>query len=283
MTRGYLTFAQNSGSVDYLNMAYAQALSIKATQEINSYAVVVDSATEQLITDQHRRVFDHIIPLPGVDLSANDRWKLKNEWKAFQATPYDETVKIEADMLLTASVDHWWDIMSQQDACFTTNVVDYTGQIASNRAYRQVFDVNNLLNVYSGFYYFKKTPLTQELFEYARLVYANWAMFRDDVLTACTEREPSTDLVFAIAAKLCGDDNFYNPASTVPRFVHMKGAINGWSINQDWQEMVYHQFDGAALTVGFSRQQVPFHYHQKNFITKNIVENYEKLLKTRSL
>ena len=110
MTRGYLTFVQNSGSVDYLTMAYVQALSIKTTQTINNYSIVVDSATQQLITDQQRQVFDHIIPMPGTDESINDKWKLKNEWKALLASPYNETIKVEADMLFTSSVDHWWDI-----------------------------------------------------------------------------------------------------------------------------------------------------------------------------
>ena len=279
MTRGYLTFVQNSGSVDYLTMAYAQALSIKATQKINSYSIVVDRTTEQLVTDQHRQVFDYIIPVPGEDDSANDKWKLKNEWKALQASPYIETIKVEADMLFTSSVDHWWDILALQDVCFTTNVVDYTGEISSSRVYRQVFDANHLLNVYSGFYYFKKSPLAEELFNYARLIYTNWPLFRDQLLKSVTEKEPNTDLVFAIAAKLCGDTKLHNPKTQIPRFVHMKGAINGWGINQDWQTMVYHQFDKTTLTVGFTRQTLPFHYHQKIFISNDIINHYEQLLR----
>ena len=278
MTRGYMTFAQNSGSVDYLTMAYVQAMSIKVTQQINSYAIVVDKDTEQAITDKHRSVFDYIIPLPGTDNSANDKWKLKNEWKALQASPFDETIKIEADMLFTSSVDHWWDILALQDVCFTTNIVDYTGEISSSRVYRQVFDANHLMNVYNGFYYFKKSPLAEELFNYARLVYANWPLFRDQILKSCTEKEPSTDLVFAIAAKLCGDTKLHNPSIKIPRFVHMKGAINGWDANQNWKDMVYYQFDKTNLTVGFTRQTLPFHYHQKNFISNDIINHYEQLL-----
>ena len=278
MTRGYLTFVQNSGTVDYLNIAYAQALSIKNTQKINNYAIVIDNSTAELITDKHRLVFDYIIPIPLGDDAINDSWKLKNEWKALLATPFDETVKIEADMLFTESIDHWWDIMGLQDVCFTTKVVGYTGKISNNRAYRQVFDKNNLLNVYTGFYYFKKSPLAEELFEHARLIYSNWSMFRDEVLVGCRDHEPNTDLVFAIAAKLCGDNKVHNPALSVPRFVHMKGAINGWHIHADWRNMLYHQFDGSSLTVGFTRQTVPFHYHQKDFITPELIKHYEQLL-----
>jgi hypothetical protein len=43
--QGYFTFAQNTDTVNYLELAYAQALSIKNTQTINQYAVAVDSQT----------------------------------------------------------------------------------------------------------------------------------------------------------------------------------------------------------------------------------------------
>jgi len=278
MTRGYLTFVQNNNKTDYLTMAYAQAMSIKATQKINNYAVVVDEHSRSLITKKHLKVFDHVIDIPGEDDAAMDSWKLKNEWKALAASPYTETVKIEADMLFTNSIDHWWDIMSQRDVCFTTNVVDYRGTVSNNRSYRKIFDQNGLLNVYTGFYYFKQGQPAARLFDYARLVYANWSLFSKEILTGIGQQGPNTDLVFAIAAKLCGDSGLYNPNGSVPRFVHMKGAINGWEPNRDWRTAVYHQFDKSTLTVGFARQRLPFHYHQKNFVTPELIDHYEKLL-----
>lgn len=276
MTRGYLTFVQNNSETDYLTLAYAQAMSIKATQTVNAYAVVVDADTKRLITDRHKQVFDYIIDIPGIDEAAADSWKLKNEWKALLATPFDETVKLEADMLFTCSVDHWWGIMSQQDVCFTTNVVDYTGRVSNNRAYRKVFDDNNLLDLYNGFYYFKRSAAAESMFNYARLIYAHWPLFRDQILSNCRDPEPTTDLVFAIAVKLAGQDQYHNPATQIPRFTHMKGAINGWEIDADWQDRLQCQFDDSTVTVGFTRQQVPFHYHQKEFVTTDIIKHYEK-------
>lgn len=275
MTQGYLTFAQNSGTTDYLEMAHAQALSIKTTCKINKYAVVVDKYTASLITARHKRAFDYIISIPGTDEAANDKWKLRNEWKALAASPFSETVKLEADMIFTSNIDHWWDIMARREVCFTTTVLDYTGKPSANRSYRQVFDDNNLLNVYNGFYYFKQGNTAAELFKYARLVYANWPLFRDQILKNCRDHNPNTDLVFAIAIELAGREKYYDPAMTVPRFTHMKGAINGWNIDADWRDHVQYQFDNNTLTVGFTRQQAPFHYYQKNFITPEISAPYE--------
>lgn len=274
MSKGYLTFAQNSGNVDYLNMAYLQALSIKVTQKENSFAVVVDDATMNQVTERHRHVFDYIIPMPGIDEAADDTWKLRNEWKAYQATPFDETIKVEADMLFTGNVDHWWDILKVKDICFTTQVVDYKGNVATSRAYRQAFDKNNLLNLYNGFYYFKKSITTEWFFEYAEQVFKNWDTVKTRVLKGCELERPSTDLVFAVAAKLLGDDNCYLPGG-IPTFTHMKGAINNWAIDAVWDELIYHQVDGSNFTAGFQRQTVPFHYHQKYFATSDIIKHYE--------
>jgi hypothetical protein len=277
MSRGYLTFAQNNSQTDYLNLAYVQALSIKATQKINLCSVVVDEHTMKLVTESHREVFDHIILLPGADNSSDDFWKLKNEWKAYVASPYIETVKIEADMLFTANIDHWWDIMSQKDICFTTDVVNFRGEVSGNRAYRKLFDLNNLLNVYNGFFYFKKSPMAEKFFYYAKGVYENWDIVRKEILVEAANEQVTTDVVFAIACKLIGEEHCYLPNQAVPRFAHMKGAINGFHAQEDWRTKLIYQFDQNTLTVGFSRQTVPFHYHYKDFITKEIASHYETL------
>ena len=131
---GYLTFAQNSETGNYLEMAYLQALSIKATQRINKYAVIVDSATMDKIEPKHELVFDHIIPMIQDD-AAKDAWKLSNEWQAFNLTPFRETVKLDSDILFTTNVDHWWDIMRKKEVCCATTIRDYEGNVSNCMAY----------------------------------------------------------------------------------------------------------------------------------------------------
>jgi len=48
MSRGYITIAQNSEDIDYLEMAYALALSLGATQKISNLCVCVDEATKKI-------------------------------------------------------------------------------------------------------------------------------------------------------------------------------------------------------------------------------------------
>ena len=276
MTRGYLTFAQNNGRTNYLNLAYLQALSIKVTNKINQCAVVVDPTTMSQVEDRHRRVFDHIIPVPLGDDAQGHAWKMQNEWKAGIATPFDQTIKLESDMLFTSSVDHWWDILAAKDMVFTNHVVDYTERTASTREYRRLFDENQLPDIYGGLYYFQKSDLANEFFDCTKNLFANWTYLKHYILKHCGNETASTDLVFAVAVKLLGTENFTLPGA-VPTFTHMKGAVQGWDTDAIWTEHLMHQLDRHHLMIGSQRQRVPFHYHYKNFATPAIVKHYEQL------
>lgn len=279
LDKGYFTFVQNSPTVDYLNIAYLQGLSIKATQKINNYAIAVDKETNKLITDEHEEVFDRIIVMEEDDAEGDD-WKLANEWKAYHLTPFKETIKLDADILFPRNIDHWWKILQQKDICCTVNIRDIANNISTADKYRKLHKVNNLPNVYSGFTYFRYTETSKKFFRYVYAVFKNWAYFRDELLSDCRHEKANTDEAYAIAAMLLGEEECYNPASDIPTFVHMKGAINGWP-DVDWMKHVYAQVDDEAnLTVGFNRQLYPFHYVNKDFATGELIERYRRILKS---
>lgn len=263
--QGYFTFAQNTDKVNYLELAYAQALSIKNTQTINQYAVAVDSRTRESITDEHRTVFDYIIDISNPNVQA-----MSNEWQAWHLTPFKETVKLESDMLFTVNVDHWWTGMRLQEVCFTTKIRNYEGNTSNDRTYRKLFDQNNLPDIYTGMYYFRFGRISMELFKLAEAIYANWTVFRDELLKNCREDTPSTDVVFAIAARILGVEQCTNPALDYPSFVHMKGAVNGLDASADWQQVFPHELYNNTLMINFTRQQWPVHYYQKNFANAHI-------------
>jgi len=274
--KGFFTFAQNNDTTDYLNLAYGQALSIKCSQrDVTSFAVAVDEATKACVTDAHREVFDYIIDIPE-DAAAADAWKMKNEWKAWWLTPFKETMKLESDILFTDSVDHWWTGMQQTEVCLTTTIRNYEGSPSSCRAYRNLFDDNLLPDVYNGVMYFRYGKESMNFFVYAKYVFENWEVVKNNLLRNCHDDEPTTDVAYAIAAVMLGEDRCTNPTLSYPTFTHMKGAINGWGTNTDWTKTVYSQIDDDLhLTVGFTRQQYPFHYHSKKFLTPEIIRRYE--------
>lgn len=276
--KGYFTFAQNNDTTDYLEIAYLQALSIKATQKINSYAVAVDETTQALITDKHRNLFDYIVTIRE-DNAINDKWKLANEWQAHNLTPFKETIKLDSDIIFNRNIDHWWHNLQQKEVCCTTEVRDYKGNISNSREYRKQFDLNNLPNVYSGFTYFRYSQTSTTFFNHVKSIYKNWALYRDEILINCREELPVTDEVYAIACMFM-DTQCYLP-NNGPSFAHMKGAINGWGLTEDWTNRLYAQVDDKAhLMVGGIRQQYPFHYVSKEFCTEELIEKYERILES---
>jgi hypothetical protein len=268
--QGFLTFAQNTDEVDYLELAYYQAVSIKQTQQINSYAVAVDAQTKEKLNETHYRVFDYIVDLPVDHNEPTSRWKLANEWQAWHITPFKETIKLESDLLFTQNIDHWWTGLRHREVCLTTKIRDYEGTVSNDRTYRRMFDDSNLPDVYNGIMYFRFGQTSMQFFQVAELVYQHWPLFRDHVLTNCREDVPSTDVVFAIAAQLIGPELCTIPALDYPSFVHMKGAINRLDATADWRQALHFEQDATDMFIGFTRQQWPVHYYQKDFLNERI-------------
>ena len=61
--QGFLTIAQNTSQVDYLRLAYVQAMNVKLLHPGAQYAVIVDHNTLAKVNNKHWQVFDHIIEL----------------------------------------------------------------------------------------------------------------------------------------------------------------------------------------------------------------------------
>lgn len=260
---GWLTIAQNT-NIDYLHLAYLQAKNIKATQRSNSYAVIVDEATAQQITAKHRTVFDYVITLP-IDWAADETWKQSNEWQVFNLTPFKETIKLESDLLFTRDVAHWLHALRLKDLCFSYHCRDYQGHTKTTSPYRKMFGKNNLPDIYTGMYYFRFSQTAADFFRTARSLYENWDVVSDSLIQC--ESNPSTDAVFAITAKISGEELCCIPTLDFFNFVHMKSQIQGWSDNQSWTDYVNIEHDDTMLRINNVNQYHPVHYYDKNFIS----------------
>jgi len=280
--RGFVTFAQN-GQHDYLKMAYALALSIKATQS-NYGHLSVFITPGMTIPGKYKEVFDHVIDIPWGDEAEWADWKLQNEWKAYHITPYRETIKLDADMLFTSDVSSWWDYMAVQDVCMTTNTKTYRNEDITSDFYRKAFVANNLPNVYTAFMYFKYSDLAQEVYQLAENLFHYWNELSFKYLDDAETRpdQPSTDIVFAMAAKMVGERLCTVSNGVAPSFVHMRSKAQKWPLKgytEIWTDHVpVGLTDDLQLKIGRHRQTLPFHYHIKSFLTDDVIKTYEKAL-----
>lgn len=284
VTRGFFTIAQGR---EYLDFAYGLALSLKLSQptELSKLSIGVTSEEKRSIPIKYLEVFDEVVEIPWHDHAANSKWKLENEWKVIHMTPYDETIKLDADMIFPADISYWWEILSLSDGVFCTAPKTYRGETITDDFYRKTFTESGLPNIYTGMFYFKKNEINYELFALAEFIFANWERcFYEYLGPDNRPKYVSTDVVFAIAAKILDYAERNNtPQVDVPTFVHMKSRLQGWPNDQfmveDWTKMIPHHFNrDCALKIGNYAQALPFHYHVKTFLTPKMVNLMERKL-----
>ena len=271
MSSGYLCIVQNSGDVDYLRMAYLQALSCKLTQSLdNNFAVIVDKETYEQVTDAHRAVFNDIIVLKN-DLAQNSKIKMQNECQVFAYSPYKSTIKTECDMLFTTDLSWLWNTYAQFTYSFTQSVYTYDGHVIDNRKYRQQFDENLMPNIYSAWTYFTYDTACKEIYDTMRFIIDDWDYYRDNYLINCRYDEPRTDEVYALALKILD----IKPRDTGFGFVHMKSDLQRCFSKQPWQEQLNWDIQPDFIpTIGHYKQTRPLHYVEKTFATDELVDRY---------
>jgi hypothetical protein len=273
--QGYFTFAQNTDSVDYLRLAYLQALNIKATQKHNLFAVAVDENTRSQLNEKHLSVFDYIIDITHDYTDPTSTWKLANEWQVFWLTPFKETIKLESDLLFTRSIDHWWTSFRLRDVCLSTGCRNYLQQISNDRSYRKSFDDNHLPDVYNGLMYFRYSLIGSKFFNTAKDIFNNWEEVKQHI-QGCNETTPSTDMLYALTAHVIGEDLCTLPSLDFINFVHMKPSINGFDDSQKFTDVFNTEFDNGMIRINNINQYHPLHYYTKDFATDELIEYYEQ-------
>jgi Ni/Co efflux regulator RcnB len=278
VSKGFLVFAQNTETVNYLKQAYALALSIKATQaEVTNISVVTDA----VVPDEYRKAFDQVIEIPWGDLAKNPLWKIENRWKLYHASPYEETIVLDTDMLMLHDISDWWDYCSASDLKFCSKVRNYKGEVVEkDMIQRRTFVENNLSNPYVALHYFKKSQLAYEFYRTLEFVVKNWEECYKLYCPKLSQKWLSIDLATAIAISIMGIEDVVIDNASPLEFVHMKTAIQGIKpVPSTWQGFVQHRLttDGEMF-VGNIRQRFLFHYVEKDFLNDSLISQLEQRL-----
>ena len=246
--RGYLIPAIDTDTVDYLSCAVQLAKSIRQWHPYANISVL----SVKRCSDP---VFDHVIPLPHGDLGG-----YTNDWQVFAASPYRQTIKLEADMLCASPIDHWWTLFELRDAVISQGARTFYDQPAQSRFYRRCFDANNLPDVYNAITYWRLSSTAKEFFDLVRAIFENWPEYKK--LLKFAEDSASTDVVYAMATQIMGPERVTLPAGLGPSIVHMKRHINGLH-SEDWtRELIWEKDPFRINTIA---QWGFVHYHQKEW------------------
>jgi len=235
--RGYLIPAVNTDSIDYVACAEQLADSIRHWHP---------NANITIFTKE-------MLPM-------GDQGGYANDWQCFAASPYRQTIKLEADMIIASPIDHWWNMFEHRDVVISTGARDFYDRPATSRFYRKVFDVNHLPDVYNAITYWRVCPTAMEFFRLVRDIFENWTAYR--TLLKFPDNEPSTDLVYAMAAQIMGPELVTLPFVTYPQIVHMKRHMISTNTNDWTQELVWETDPLRFNTVA---QWGAVHYHVKGW------------------
>ncbi len=259
MNRGFVVLAQNTDTVNYVQCAEILAKSLRN---------VMPNANISLISDDidYSPYFDKVIALPYGDLAPQSKWKLINDWQIYEASPYDETIKLEADLYVPKSIEYWWDILSQKDLVICTTIRNFKQDISHVRYYRKFIDYNKFADCYNAITYFKKSHLAQKFFELVKIIFENWDDFKN-IIQCKKDEEATTDWVYAIACHILGTENTTMPMFKEFSMIHMKQMINGLR-SENWADELIYELSKESIRINTIPQHYPFHYHVKSFSDK---------------
>jgi hypothetical protein len=198
-------------------------------------------------------------------LPYGDQGGYANDWQCFAATPYRETIKLEADMICASPIDHWWRLFEHRDVVVSQGARDFYDRPATSRFYRKIFDNNGLPDTYNAITYWRRSSTAKEFFDLVRDIFTQWNTYK--TLLKFPDELPTTDVVYAMAAVILGPERVTLPVGVGPTIVHMKKHMIP-IMSDNWTEELVWEHTNPGLRINTVAQWGLVHYHIKEWINE---------------
>ena len=179
MTQGILVFALNNGTVDYVKLA--SDIAARAKKYLNMPVSIITNAE---VPDDNP--FDKIIQLEddspntksfadGFNKQARGTWKNTKRCTAYDLTPYDETLVIDADYVINSTtLQYCWN----QPSDFL--IYQHSFDLTTWRDNKEFVQVNEygIPFYWATVFFFRKTQNTCSFFDLLNHIRSNWAYYR---------------------------------------------------------------------------------------------------------
>jgi hypothetical protein len=129
--------------------------------------------------------------------------------------------------------------------------------------YRKLFTRNHLPNIYNGLMYFRRSAKAQRFYEIAEHIVKNWKQVRSNMLIACHDEYPSTDVVFALAYRIIDPTAKGLIDYAWFKFIHHKPGVNNTTMVKEQNDYLYPNRSRDAVYIGETRVSRVWHYHDK--------------------
>ena len=206
MSSGALMIARNNSEIDYLKQAVYNAKRIKKFLNI-PVSLITDSP--ELIGKRYENVFDNVIPVDtdpkysykyysdGTYTIKSLEFKNTDRVKAYELSPYDETLLLDTDFIISNSI---------LKNCFDQNhnFLIYKDSVELS-GWRDVSEFDTVSDVGPDFYwatvvFFRKSQTNKIFFELLKHIADNWPHYAN--LYQISTSTFRNDYVFSIAVHI---------------------------------------------------------------------------------
>jgi hypothetical protein len=168
--KGVLLFAFNNGKTDYFEMAVRTAKRVKHFLNLPT-SVITDTNTD---VSKYEQVFDNVITTTSdnSNTKANIVWINKGRHKAYELSPYDETLILDTDYLINSDkllkpFELYDDFMCHNSTSF----------ILFPDAIQEKVSEQFINTLWATVIYFKKTERTKQIFECMEMIQNNYSHY----------------------------------------------------------------------------------------------------------
>lgn len=214
MTKGVLIFAQNNSEIDYAKISLYAAMRAKEFLQV-PVSLITDSK-DWLLESQPTAldVFDQIIAInsdttqtkkfyDGTLSAKTLTWKNLNRADCYELSPYDETLVIDSDYIISSdTLSGIWG--SSKNFLIYKDSFDLA-QWRDDSSFRYL----NQLSIpfyWATAFYFKKTHDTEAFFNLIKTIKNNWSYYR--ALYNIDSTVFRNDFAFSIVLNMMGEEFF---------------------------------------------------------------------------
>jgi len=216
MTQGVLIFAQNNSEIDYAKISLYAALRVE--QYLNVPVSLITDSKDWLFKSQPtaKNIFDRIITInsdtnqtkkfyDGTLSGKTLTWKNLSRADCYELSPYDETLVIDSDYIISSNnLSKIWD--NSQDFLIYKNSFDLA-QWRDDSSFKYL-NQTSIPFYWATAFYFKKTPANRAFFNIVNYIKTNWSYYRS--LYNIDSVVFRNDFAFSIAIHMMGKE-FVNP------------------------------------------------------------------------
>ena len=280
MSKGFLIYAPNSKRKSTINNAILTALSIKISQsKYNNIALLTDNKTkftpfyyDKNKKDKEYQVFDKIIEFPFSFKSVTEL-QIGNIWQVIHATPFEETIFCNNDMIFFRDLYSEFEYMSYFNLLFPKNTMSFN--LEHSKYIAKHIEECKLPNIWCDIFYFKKTRKSiYEFFNMLETVSKNWREIYYDIMKSYRPEQQDVHTNMSIAMRLSCYDLLCNIYTD---------KLNYTKPDQGWSEQYNYFLDNACdLKIENYTMQSPLKVNDKTFCTEEILNTYKTMYEIKN-